>query len=281
MAKTAIYNPTRLKDQRKSRRIAIGVHAILLLLIAIPMANKVKEVSEQYTEVTVDFRDFKAASAMSAAAEGEEKTEEVEAAKPEVKTETAKTTPTKTVTERKPVKDRAPDVKNPVKSTVIENKPAPVKATTKPKVKTTTTKKPTATPKPVKVKTKAPVKTSGNKGAGAAAQGSSTSGNATTDGKAETGKQGMDFEGDALFARKVIRRAEIKHLSKKEGIMVVNLCVNQDGAVVYTEFNKKDSNIHDRALVTEAMKATKKYRFEPDYTAPVKQCGKLTYIIEL
>lgn len=256
-----------IKDQKRSKRIAIGIHAILILALLIPMASKVQEVQQRYAEVTIDFRDFKAASAQSAAAVGDEKTE-VETAKPAVKPE--------------PVKSEAPEViKNPVKAAVIENKPAPVKATTKPKVKTAPVKS-TPKPTPTKVSVKTPAKTSGNKGAGTeAVQGTGTKGNASTDGKVDEGKQGMDFSGDALFTRRVIKRAEIKQLSKKEGTMVVNLCVNQNGSVVYAEYNYEDSDIFDSGLIVESIQATKKYRFEPDYTAPKKQCGKLTYIVEI
>jgi len=270
MGYSTTLSANNLKDRKKSKRITFTVYAILIALLFIPITQEIKEQTEDYAEIMVDFRDFKAASAMSAAAAGEEKAEE-EVVKP--------------VEAPTPKPDPAPEaVKTPVQSSVVEEKPAPVKATTKPKVEKTPVKK---TPKPVTKPTKKPVKktpakTTGNKGAGTVAtQGTGKKGNATTDGKAEAGKQGMDFEGDALFARKVIRRAEIKHLSQKEGTIVVNLCVNQDGGVVYTEFNKKDSNIYDSRLTADALKATRKYRFEPDYTAPKKQCGKLTYIIEL
>ena len=236
MAYATTYTANNLKDQKKSKKITLVIYTVLVALLFIPFSQAVKEQAEQRAEITVDFRDFKAASAMSAAAAGKEKAEE-EVVKPEPKPAPA------------PVVAPA-EVKNPVQSSVVENKPAPVKATTKPKVKFTPVKK-TPTPvvkpskKPVK---KTPTKTTGNKGAGTAAQGSGAKGNSNTDGKAEAGKQGMDFEGDALFARRVIRRAEIKQLSKKEGTIVVNLCVDQNGGVVYTEFNKADSNIYDKRL---------------------------------
>ncbi len=113
--------------------------------------------------------------------------------------------------------------------------------------------------------------------AGEGDAGSSKTGTAKTDGKAEKGDSGDDFSGDGLFTRKVVYRADVKKLTQEEGKIVINLCVSQQGAVIFTEYNADESTITDIDLVVKAKKAAAKYKFEKDYTAPTKQCGKLTF----
>lgn len=275
---TYAINTKAKKDKKKSMRIAMVVHGLAALLLLIPIASQIDLTKEPaMTQVVlVDFNDFKAASAKSSTKAGA-----AEAVKEAVKEPVVKEKPA-AAAEPTPEKP-----KDPVKA-------APVAATKEPtKIKTKPTRKP-APPKSKPAPTKAPTKTTSKKAPtkvattlgtpgkeGTGTKGTSTTGDAKTDGKVDKGQQGMDFEGDALFARRVIRRAEIKQLSKQKGTIVINLCVNQNGSVVYADFNKADSNIYDASLVKEAVQATYKYRFEPDYTAPAKQCGKLTYIIKI
>jgi len=270
---TIIADKLAAKDKKKSMRISTAIHVALLALLAFPFATQIQKATQEYTEVVmVDFRDFTAASAKSSATAGAEAAEVTT-------TETKVETPAKP----KPVEAKPEAPKPPVKAAPVAVKDNPIKTEKKP-VKTTSPKveKPVAKPTPKPTSSKGAAKTAGNKGSGTVGKkGKSDVNLGTTDGKADKGDAGMDFSGDGLFTRRVIKRAEIKHLSKKEGIMVVNLCVNRDGGVVYAQFNKKDSNIKDGNLVAEAIRATRKYRFEPDYTAPEKQCGKLTYIIKL
>jgi len=275
MTTYAITTDKEKKDKKRSLRIAVITHGIVALLLLIPIASQIELTKEPaMTQVVmVDFNDFKAASAQSSTKAGA-----AEAVKEEVKAKPVE------AAEPKPEKPKAP-----VKAAPVAQTKEPTKIITRPEPKPSTPKtkaEPTKAPSRVKVKVKkAPTKvttTAGTPGkTGTGTQGNSTKGDAKTDGKIDKGEQGMDFEGEALFTRRVIRRAEIKQLSKKKGTIVVNLCVNQNGSVVYADFNKADSNIYDTNLVKEAIEATYKYRFEPDYTAPAKQCGKLTYIIKI
>lgn len=283
---TTISN-TNNQDKKKAKRIAFWFHTILLIGFTIPFLTQTitKSPTNYEKVITIEFDDFKSAAAKSSTkAATPATTQPVATPKPveaPKKVETPKPIPTKTAP-RKPVlktPEKAPTIKE---APVVKETPPVVKPTPKPI-------EPTPTPEPVVEAEAAPEAstetsteasgTASDKGEGDI--GTSDSGNAETDGKADEGDNGMDFSGDGLFSRRVIHRAEIKQLTKEEGTIVINLCVNRTGRVVYTDFNKEESTIDTPDLIREAMQATIKYRFEKDYTASAKQCGKMTYIFEI
>lgn len=92
---------------------------------------------------------------------------------------------------------------------------------------------------------------------------------------------GDDFSGDGLFKRKVIYRADVKKLTKRNGKITVNLCVDRTGHVISAEENEELTTILDRELVEKAVSLTKRYRFEKDNSAPREQCGKLTFLFKV
>ena len=98
-----------------------------------------------------------------------------------------------------------------------------------------------------------------------------------------TGKElgEMNFDGDGIFGRRVIYRADVKKITEKEGVVVVNLCVDRKGLVTHVAFNKENSTIHDADYVKKAMDVASDYLFEKDYSAPATQCGKLTFIFHI
>ncbi|MEM1322506.1 MAG: hypothetical protein AAGG75_19740 [Bacteroidota bacterium] len=110
--------------------------------------------------------------------------------------------------------------------------------------------------------------------------GSSDSGDAETDGDGNSGTSGDDFDGDGLLRRKVIYRANLDDIIQKVGKIVINLCVNRDGKVIYAKINRDESTITDRAVLRKAEAAAQKYRYEKDYTVAERQCGKLSFIIK-
>ena len=100
-------------------------------------------------------------------------------------------------------------------------------------------------------------------------------------GKVGDGQYWGDFAGDGLFNRKVIKRANVARLAHREGKLVVNLCVDQSGEVVFVECDKSKSTILDSKLVTMAEDCASNYIFDNDPTAPEKQCGRLTFIFKI
>ena len=111
-------------------------------------------------------------------------------------------------------------------------------------------------------------------------KGKGESGKDEGEGKQGTGKEGEDFTGTAIFSRKVIYRPDIKKIVKKKGRIAINLCINNDGRVVYVKYDKEASTIRDTDNIRKTLEATKLYKFEKDYSVPKEQCGKLTFIIE-
>lgn len=113
----------------------------------------------------------------------------------------------------------------------------------------------------------------------------------TTDGDEGEGDEGvhitgkelgeMDFEGDGVFGRKVIYRADVKKITEREGSVVINLCIDRLGRVTHAAFNKESSSIDEPEYVKRAMEVASDYKFEKDYTAPITQCGKLTFTFHI
>ncbi len=109
--------------------------------------------------------------------------------------------------------------------------------------------------------------------------GSSDSGDSDQDGKGDAG-DGIDF-GDGLLTRKVIQRGNVEDVIHKSGRIVINLCVNREGKVIYSKADRLKSTIKDKALLQKAEIAAKRYRYEKDYTVAPKQCGQLSFLIEI
>lgn len=102
-------------------------------------------------------------------------------------------------------------------------------------------------------------------------------------GEKMTGKKlgTMDFDGEGVFGRKVIHRADVKKITEKEGTVVINLCIDRLGKVTHVAFNREASSIDDSEYVKRAMDVASDYLFEKDYSAPTTQCGKLSFIFHI
>ncbi|BDS14381.1 hypothetical protein [Aureispira anguillae] len=86
---------------------------------------------------------------------------------------------------------------------------------------------------------------------------------------------------EGVFGRKVMKRPNIKGLTKKKGKIAIKVCVSQEGTVIATKYIPKFSTINESKLIAAAMRAARRYRFDVDYTAPKKQWGKLTFIFDI
>jgi len=63
-----------------------------------------------------------------------------------------------------------------------------------------------------------------------------------------------------LLTRKVIRRAKLDGLIKQTGKVVINLCVDQSGKVVFAEADEYKSTIKDMSLLVRAERTAAKYQ---------------------
>lgn len=86
---------------------------------------------------------------------------------------------------------------------------------------------------------------------------------------------------EGVFGRKVMKRPNIKGLTKKKGKIAIKVCVSQEGTVIATKYLPKVSTINEAKLIAAAMRAARRYKFDVDYTAPKKQWGKLTFVFDL
>lgn len=116
--------------------------------------------------------------------------------------------------------------------------------------------------------------------------GSSDNGSSNSDGKSSQGDQGtgtspgdgIDFDGK--INRPVKHREDFKGIAKKDGRIVISLCINRDGKVIYAKANRTKSSYKDSGTLRMAESIVKKNRYERDYTAAERQCGTYTYIIK-
>lgn len=96
-----------------------------------------------------------------------------------------------------------------------------------------------------------------------------------------SGDSGTEVLGEGIFGRKVIYRADVAKMSQKSGSIVVKICVNRQGNVTTSEYIRQGSTITESAQIRRAEEIAARYRFEADYSAPVEQCGKLTFVFKV
>ena len=247
------------------------------------MNNMQPDESKYESVVTIDFSETKFEKASKKPAESGKKGGEVIPEKteklpvPEVTPPPPKPPVVKTKTPTPPIKTAPTKVPTPTK-------PAPTKVVTPPTkpVDKVATPSDAKTSKPEKTSTPSP-KNEGGSGNGAGTKGNGKA-SSSSDGEDVTpgdGDDGMDFSGDGIFGRRVVYRANVKKLAQEQGKIVVNLCVNRIGRVVYAENNEELSTIKTPSIIKKTVDTSKKYRFDKDYTANEKECGKLTFIFEL
>ncbi|MFK7808940.1 MAG: hypothetical protein AB8F74_14140 [Saprospiraceae bacterium] len=299
-------------NKRKGMRISVLLNGALILLALFPfLTMEDKPELEPQRFVEIQFTDFKSSSAKSAEGDKKEKLEaekKVEKATEEKVEEEA--TPEPVVEETKPEPEVKPEpAPKPERKPVLTapNNNPPIKTNPTPKVETPKEKPTKVTPPKANPKPRTPTKSKkpnpkprkpsktgketgktsdtkqdgSNKPTNSGGGEKAENGKDATTGKKDSGTSVGDFPGDGLFNRKVTYRADVKKVTKEEGKIVIDLCVNKEGRVVYSKFNKAASTIKTTDVIRKALDVAQQYRFEKDYSAPTKQCGKLTFIFEI
>lgn len=88
----------------------------------------------------------------------------------------------------------------------------------------------------------------------------------------------LSILGQGLGHRRVLERPSILILSDTEGVMAVEICVNENGRVDYSEFQAAKSTIDTKSLVSLAVRKAKDFWFEKsDFP---KQCGYIYFKIK-
>lgn len=88
----------------------------------------------------------------------------------------------------------------------------------------------------------------------------------------------LDIYGEGLGKRAVLQKPSILILAEKDGVVTIEICVNQKGMVDYAEFVSSKSSLTQNSLVSLAIRKAKEFWFEDsDYP---KQCGYISYKIK-
>jgi outer membrane biosynthesis protein TonB len=259
------------KNKKRGLLIAFYFHVALIVLGLLPFMGSMMSPDnlpkEEMTFITVDFSQQESSSSVKSP---KKKAKKVEKRKKKVE---------------KPVKKAVPKVK-PAPAKKILTTPEPEPALETPKETTEVAEEPVVN-EPVIEETPAEVEEVENPGSGDGeveeAGTASEVGNDTetsSSGNADSGTGHGESAGSGIFNRKVTYRADVKKITRLSGTIVVELCINQQGRVIYAKPDTDASTIKDFAVIRKAVDLTTKYKFAKDYSAPKKQCGKMTYVFK-
>lgn len=94
----------------------------------------------------------------------------------------------------------------------------------------------------------------------------------------ETGELNSGFvEGQGAVTRKRISSPPLSDLMKKRGRVVVKVCINRGGEIIFAEYDSDNSTLDDIGHQERAIDFVQKIVFERNDDAPVKECGRLTF----
>ena len=261
----------RKRNQRRGLLLALGLHSVVLALLIYPFLTGFIAPEHEYeTIMLVDFTQSSAAASnteRSRTSDLREKAVAKAAPKVDPRPEpvTAPKAPPAVIT----TPDPAPEVPE-TPSTIPEKEISPAPAPTK---------QPKRTPK---AKPTSPVSSSGTAATKSTDAGSPEPGNdkEVADEGEGLAPIGSALEGDGVLARAVVYRPNLDEIVKQNGTVVLNICINQRGKVIGVKWNEERSTIDDTDLVRTAIKKAQRYRFEQDYTAPKRECGTLSIIVD-
>ena len=263
-----IYTTTSKKDNKDSNKglmITAFVHLSVLGLAFFPLMSAAPDIELQ--EPTIELVAFEQVELQEEfVINAEDKTRSNESSEEAQSTEEAITKPTpisEPVPQPKPIELIEEETNTLVESSEVENAPD-VSISETPEVK------PTETPVP------AASTPSGNTAA------ENSSGGTASNNTSVSGDGGNDYAlQEGVFGRRVMKRPNIKGLTKEKGRIAIKVCVSQQGTVIASKYLSKFSTLKDPVLIAAATKAARYYKFDVDYSAPKKQWGKLTFIFDL
>lgn len=80
--------------------------------------------------------------------------------------------------------------------------------------------------------------------------------------------------GEGLDSRGILYEPNFDDASQKSGIVVVRVCINEQGNVISSRYTQRGSTTTDMELIELAERNAKKYRFTPSNIK--EQCGTIT-----
>ena len=309
------------EDKRRGIRTAIVIHVILIILALLPFFLRSETPSPRTQAVLVEFdmggsRSGESSSAAapkdeasfaSAESEAEEPTP-----KPEVQpVEATPTTPVLTSEVEEPIikqtKIKKVEIKVPTPAqsipqpTDVKNIPTtksePVIRPSKVKKVVIKIERPSTKKSTGKGTGKGSASTGGNTGTASAGgdggNGSANSGDGSKDGSGSgdkgsgsgdgngSGKGQGDGEGDGVLMRPIVKTPDLSDIIKESGKLSFNVCVDRSGKVTFIEYNEKHSTIRNKETIRKTLAKAGEYVFERDPTARPRECGRMTFNIEI
>jgi outer membrane biosynthesis protein TonB len=85
--------------------------------------------------------------------------------------------------------------------------------------------------------------------------------------------------GGGLGGRKVVQRGRIIDNSQKAGVVVIEVCVDNEGNILSADYTQRGSTTSDSELRNKAIAASKQYRFAA--SSADKECGTITFNFQL
>ena len=267
---TAAANST---DRRRGLVLALALQSAIVALCVYPfLAGSLADKLAYETVVELDFR--QSAAAASADARVRNATP-----RPVPEYEAAPKNPAPPAL---PTKPSPPVIAAPTPLPPVPDVPAP--AEPEPDPVPTIEPEPTppvevpSTPAPESAPPASTVHGSGAANADGEVTGAPELGEGPTVGDAGEGASpvGSALGGKGVITRAVVFRPSLDDVIVENGVVVLDVCINQRGRVTQVQWNEEESSITDFDLVRRAQAKAKEYRFETDHAAPRLECGQLS-----
>ncbi|MEO6131099.1 MAG: hypothetical protein ABIQ02_04580 [Saprospiraceae bacterium] len=247
---------TQTETQKKSIQWSVGVHVAILLLGFLPFAHQMAKVEPEEFLVELGYQEIP--QEVMAGSEGLQ-------AKSPVFNETPEPTTDKPTVDPVPV-----DKTDPAPETTIAEDNSQVTSDVVTNDDTEVTASPTNDSG-----------TDQETHADGGGQGSPIEGNQSGAATSGDGGGGDGLEGNGVITRRVIYREDISKAAKVNGRITLNICINRQGKVVSVAYDPDKTTITDNDLINQASHMAARYRFEQKYSAPIKECGQLTFIFRI
>jgi outer membrane biosynthesis protein TonB len=95
--------------------------------------------------------------------------------------------------------------------------------------------------------------------------------------RGEDRSQWSGMQGTGPLTRAVVHRGDSRNLAGEPGVIMIRLCIDRSGNIVFQEINESGTTIENTDLLRRAMDLLSTYRFETDQSAPYRECGNYTY----
>nr|MBS0037885.1 hypothetical protein [Saprospiraceae bacterium] len=301
------------KDKRRGMTYSIIFHLILFLLIFFPLISNTDR-SEDLTFIEVVFEDSSPSAPESQMAESseaapmpfaEELSEEeaqaeeqptpvepIDVTTPDIQQQSEVETDLRTrdfsdIMAGRRTPDPEPEVEEVEEIPEPVEEPAPAEVERPTPVENTRTRTETARDFGSPTGRDRPTNSADDGSGSAEAQGSgdrssSSAGDARTPNPRGGGSGGVDrtqwsgFQGTGPLKRSIKTYGPTPSLSGESGTIMIRLCVDRNGTMIFKEINKSGTTITNPELLKKALEVMDEFVFDQDPSAPFRECGNYT-----